>query len=329
MEFTEHTVSATFHSPLEDFERVTETVEIREDPLTGRTTRIANGAFMIPDEYDIEAAIADDDGCFFCPDMVSAATPTYPEWFGTDRGTRGEATSFPNLNPYGAYSNVVALTESHFQPMEAFSTTQLADGLALALEYVGRVQDEDSAATRASVNMNFLRPAGSSLIHPHLQTLVGEHGTTAGRRLESASREYREEHGESYWHALRDTERGTERWIGETGNVDWLAPYAPRHHRQVMGIVDTDGVPGPDDTAVEGLADGLTRILDGYAETGLNAFNFALHLNQAMPPVFSVIARSVFDEYYWSDSPYFTTLHDEAVIATAPEEYAADIRDRF
>ena len=331
MDFERTTDEATFHSPLADFEEVTETVEVRRDPLTGRTARIADAAFAIAEDPDIEAVVSDDEGCFFCPDMVADATPTYADDLAVDRGGRGEATSFPNLNPYGAHSNVVALTEAHFQPMEAFTTDQFADGLALAVEYIERVRETDPDAGVASVNMNFLRSAGSSLIHPHLQTLVDGHGTNESRRLLEASRQYYEEHGSRYWDDLVAAERGGDRWVGETAGVHWLVPFAPRHHRQVLGVLEGTGLPDPDGDAVRGLAEGLTNVLGAYADEGLNAFNFALHLpdDPAMGPVFTVIARSVFDEHYWSDSPYFTVLHDEGVVDTAPEAYAAAVRDRF
>jgi galactose-1-phosphate uridylyltransferase len=331
MEFHRVTDEATFHSPLEDFAEVTETVEIRRDPLTGRTARVTDGAFAIAEDPDIDPVVSDDEGCFFCPDVVADATPTYADAFDVDRGSRGEATSFPNLNPYGAHSNVIALTETHFQPMEEFTRGQFADGLALAFEYIERVRGTDPDAGMASVNMNFLRSAGSSLVHPHLQTLADGHGTSEGRRLLEASRDYRDEHGRAYWDDLVDAERGGDRWIGETAGVDWLAPFAPQHHRQVLGVFDTGGLPDPDGDAVGGLAEGLTNVLGVYADDGLNAFNFALHLSNddAMGPVFTIIARSVFDEYYWSDSTYFTMLHDEGVIDAAPEAYAADLRDEF
>ena len=331
MEFRSHTQSSTFHSPLEDFEAVTKEVEVREDPLTGRTTRVADGAFVMPEEYDIDAVVTDDEGCFFCPELVRDATPTYPDWFDVDRGSRGEATSFPNLNPYGSYSNVVALTETHFQPMEAFTVRQFADGFGAALEYVQTVREHDPDVAHASVNMNFLRSAGSSLVHPHMQTLVDEHGTNEGRALLDAGREYQDEHDSVYWRDLVAEERGGERWLGETGDVAWLVPFAPKHHWHVVGVLDVDAAPAPDDDVVEGLADGLTNVLAAYADMGLNAFNLALHLPEAetMPPVVDIVARSVFDEYYWSDSPFFTVLHDEGVIGERPETYAAAIRSQF
>jgi len=330
IEFEADTQEATFHSPLEEFELVTEEVEVREDPLTDRTARLCEGGFVLPEEYDIDPAVDDSEGCFFCPDAVESATPTYPDWFGADRGSRGEATSFPNLNPYGAHSNVVALTETHFQPMEAFTATQFADGLAGALEFVGAAREHDPEADAASVNMNFLPAAGSSIVHPHMQTLVDDRGTNESRRLLAASREYRATEGGVYWRDLVDAERGGDRWVGETTGVDWLAPFAPKHHRHILGVLEADAL-GPGADAVGGLAEGLTRVLASYAEAGLNAFNFALHLpgDPAMPPVLNVVGRAVFDEYYWSDSPFFTVLHDEGVVATPPEEYAALARERF
>lgn len=331
MDFDPSTQTSTFHSPLNDFEQVTKEVEVREDPLTGRTARVADGAFAVPDDYDIESVVTDDEGCFFCPEMVGDATPTYPDWFDDERGSRGDATSFPNLNPYGSYSNVVVLTETHFQPMAEFTARQFTDGFGAALEYVRAVGEHDPQTERASVNMNFLRSAGSSLVHPHLQTLVDEHGTTQQRELLEASREYRDSHDSVYWRDLVAEERGGDRWVGETTDVAWLVPFAPRHHWHVVGILDVDATPEPGGDVVEGLADGLTNVLAAYADAGLNAFNLALHLpdDGAMPPVVNVIGRSVFDEYYWSDSPFFTVLHDEGVIGQRPEEYAAAVRSQF
>ena len=330
MEFETHTQASTFHSPLADFEEVTEEVEVRVDPLTGRTARIADGSFVASEDYDIESVVSDDEGCFFCPGTVEEATPTYPDWMDVERGSWGEATSFPNLNPYGAHSNVVALTETHFQPMEAFTPQQFADGLGAALEFVHAVVDHDASVRYASVNMNFLKSAGSSLVHPHMQTLVDDRGTNEGRRLFEAATTYRDREGTDYWDDLVAAERDGERWVGTTGPVDWVAAFAPKHHRHVLGVVDREGLPAPDGAAVEGLAEGLPNVLASYADAGLNAFNVALHLStDHQTPVLNVIARSVFDEYYWSDSPFFTVLHDEGVVDTPPETYAAEAREQF
>ncbi|MFB6361063.1 MAG: hypothetical protein ABEH59_07035 [Halobacteriales archaeon] len=319
--------TASFHSPLEDFEAVEIEVEVREDPLTGRQARIVPESFLKAEDPDIEAVVADDEDCFFCPGTVEDVTPKYPEWVGMDRGSVGEATSFPNLNPYGAHSNVVALTDAHYKPIDAFERTDFRDGLAAALEYIERVVEHDTEAAFASVNMNFLRSAGSSIVHPHLQTLVDGRGTNRQRELTTAAGRFAAEHDEAYWEALVETERDGDRWVGSTGTVDWLAAFAPHHHRQIVGVGETAGIPAPGSEVVADLATGIVNVLDYYGEAGLNAFNLAWHLSADEPgmrPVLELVARSVFDEYYWSDSPFFTVLHDEGVVDEAPETVATE-----
>ncbi|MFB6080951.1 MAG: hypothetical protein ABEJ81_08135 [Haloferacaceae archaeon] len=323
--FESETQTATFHSPLEEFERVEVDVEVREDPLTGRQARIVPDNFLTPDEEpDLSPVVADDEGCFFCPGAVEEATPTYAG-LDVERGSRGAATSFPNLNPYGAGSNVVVLTEDHYRPLDELGAGTLEDGLALALEYVEAVMARTDARV-ASINMNFLRPAGSSIVHPHMQTLVDDRGTNALRERLDAARIHAETGSSTYHADLLDAERGGDRHAGTTGAVEWLAPFAPTHHRHLTGVAPGAGVPGPDDALVGDFAAGMAGVLDYYADLGLNSFNMALHLtdDDALPPVMDLVARSVFEEYYWSDSPFFVTLHDEGVVDVAPETYAAE-----
>lgn len=328
--FDRHTQQASFHSPLEEFAEVDIDVEVREDPLTDRQARIVPESFLTPEETDIEEIVSDDEGCFFCPENVTDLTPTYPDWMDTERGEVGEATSFPNLNPYGAHSNVVALTKDHYRPIDEFTPEIFEDGLQAALEFVTAVRDHEDAPL-TSVNMNFLRPAGSSIIHPHLQTLVGDRGTNVQRTLLEASRTHHDEYSESYWETLVEDERDGERHVGTTGSVEWLAPFAPRHHRHFMGIASETGVPTPDGEVASGFAAGITNVLDYYGDSELNSFNFALWLadDPAMPPVLDIVARSVFGQYYWSDSPFFTVLHDEGVVDISPETYAEEASEHF
>jgi len=328
IEFASTWQTATFYSPLQDFEETTVDVEVRSDPLNGRQTRIVPENFLMPENPDIEDVVSDDEGCFFCPDTVDDVTPKYPDFVGMDRGAVGEATSFPNLNPYGAHSNVVVLTDDHYVPIDEFTPAIFADGFAAAMEYVAAVFDHDDDAQIASVNMNFLRSAGSSIIHPHVQTLVDDRGTNRQRRRLDAHREYYETNGSRYLDDVLDAELDGERYVGRSGSVEWYAPFAPQHHRHVRGVVDVDGLPDPTSEAFADLAAGLTGVLSYYGDVGLNSFNFALSLvpdEPAVRPVIDVIARSVFDRYYWSDATFFDTLHEEGVVDVAPEEYAPEV----
>ncbi|MFB6266403.1 MAG: hypothetical protein ABEI31_01985 [Halodesulfurarchaeum sp.] len=333
IEFARASQEATFYNPLEDFQETTIEVEVRTDPLTGRQTRLVPESFLMPEEEpDLTPVVEDDEGCFFCPEMVGDATPKYPDFVGVDRGAVGEATAFPNLNPYGQHSNVVVLTEDHYVPIDEFTPAIFRDGFQAALEYVHAVFDHDDAADVASLNMNYLRSAGSSIIHPHIQTLVDGRGTTAQRERFEAARAFYEDQGRDYWEALLEKDRAGPRHVGSTGSVEWLAPFAPRHHRHVLGILPSTDVPDPESTAVKELAAGLVNVLDYYANVGLNSFNVGFHLVRDDPsvrPVVDVVARSVFDEYYWSDATFFETIHDEAVIDVSPSQYADEAAAHF
>ncbi|MDZ7850908.1 MAG: hypothetical protein U5K70_09020 [Halodesulfurarchaeum sp.] len=332
MEFLSQIQTATFYNPLEDFAETDVEIEVREDPLTGRQTRIVPDSFIEPEETpDLPASVIDGEGCFFCPGTVAEATPKYPDFVGFDRGSVGEATSFPNLNPYGAHSNVVVLTEDHYVPLGELSAEVLADGLVAALEYVTAVFEEDTDASVASVNMNLLPAAGSSIIHPHVQTLVDDRGTNSQRARIDGAREYSEGTGAEYFGDLLDSTRNTERYIGSTGDVEWIAPFAPRHHRHVQGIAPEPGLLEADSDVVASVAAGIANVAAQYADLGLNSFNFGLHLvdDEAVRPHVDVVARAAFDEYGWSDATFFETIHDESVIDVPPEAYANSVAAFF
>ena len=290
IQFTKRVEEARFHSPLADFDLDTVPVEYREDPLTGQYSRVVEEWFPnIEDEPDVADYVGDGAGCFFCPDNVADATPTYPEFVGFDRGSVDEATSFPNLFPYAKHSNVVVLTEDHFRPIGALTADLFTDGFACALAYLRAVSDHDDASF-ASVNMNLLPSAGSSVVHPHLQALTDDIGTNESRRVRQREREYHAEHGRSYWDDLANEERGGPRHVGSTGDVTWLVPFAPRHQYHVTGITDCAGIPEPTADVVSDLAAGVESVLAYYADLGLNAFNFALRLGDGDPA-----SRAVFD----------------------------------
>lgn len=322
---------ATFYSPLADFEEDTMEVEVREDPLTGRQTRVVEDVFPAPEETpDIEEYVSDGEGCFFCPDMVHDATPEYPDFVGESRIESGEAVSFPNLFPYGKHSNVVVLTAEHFRPIDEITAGRFEDGFACALEYLTAVADHE-AVDFASINMNLLPSSGSSVVHPHLQAVADDHGTNAQRRRLAAEREYDAEHDEPYWQALLEAERDGPRHVGSTGSIDWLAPFAPTHHWHVRGVTDTTGIPAPDDAVVADLASGIANVLDYYASMDLNAYNFAISLQngEESPALVDIVARTPFDTHYVTDSFFLGTLHDEPVVDVPPEAYADEVEEYF
>ena len=334
IEFERSVEKARLKSPLEEFETVTETVEHRRDPLTGRTARIVPDVFPESEgEIDLDAVVGDGEGCFFCPDSVADATPEYPDSIGGGRRGRGEATSFPNLFPYAKHSNVVVLTAEHFRPIDELGAERLADGVACGLEYLGSVAQTDDPGF-ASINMNLLRSSGSSVFHPHMQVIAGDHGTNRQARIARCEGEYYEEHGSRYYRDLLDRERSGDRYLGRTGDVEWLTPFAPLGQFHVAGVLGTagGGLLAPESELVSDLASGIDAVLADYADRGLNAFNFGLRFapgESGSVPVVDIVARAPFEEHYVNDAFYAQTIHHEGMVDVAPEAYAAATAEAF
>ncbi|MFW5900379.1 MAG: hypothetical protein ACOCTH_01215, partial [Halodesulfurarchaeum sp.] len=193
------------------------------------------------------------------------------------------------------------------------------------------VFEADEEATVASVNMNLLPTAGSSIIHPHVQAIVDDRGTTSQQARLDGAREFTQETGEAYFDSLLAVSRDTDRYVGSVGAVEWIAPFAPRHHRHIRGIAPEPGLLSTDATAVDSIGTGISNVLSHYADIGLNSFNFGLHVfdDESIRPHVDIVARSVFEEYAWSDATFFETIHDESVIDVPPESYGTAVAERF
>ena len=180
----------------------------------------------------------------------------------------------------------------------------------------------------SSINANYLPPSGASLVHPHLQSAHDDCGLTGQRTLVEQSRAWQERHG-PYWAALVDQEAGGPRWVGHTGRVAWLTPFAPIGFHEVWGVVSgAADVTDLTDEDGQALGQGLSQVLAAYKDWNLASFNFGVigggpqareHGHQV---VLKVVSRSNPEPMYRSDATYFERLHGEAMIDLSPEEIA-------
>src|SRR5215831_15935759 len=90
---------ARYLDPRTDYQEAAIACEVRRDPLTGRSGRIAHvlGFRLMP--VDFNQMIAESrSGCPFCPDRIFALTPRFPsDIVAEGRIQRGQAVVFPNL----------------------------------------------------------------------------------------------------------------------------------------------------------------------------------------------------------------------------------------
>jgi galactose-1-phosphate uridylyltransferase len=169
-------------------------------------------------------------------------------------------------------------------------------------------------------------PSGSSLFHPHLQGVVDSEGTTLQRMLAEVQ--------PARFEAYLDAERDGERYLGDTGRIEWLASFAPIAPAELRAFVRGCASPAElDDDLVAELGHGLAAALHGYAELGFDSFNLAVYGappgRSGYPLNLRLACRSNLKPFYRSDSTFLERLHWEGAIDVTPERVAERIRDRF
>ena len=330
MELERHRLTAEMIAP-DTGESIRTSIEVRIDPLTGDSTRIVpDRGLMAASDFDLEAFGQESrDRCPFCPERIDALTPKLPPALHPEgRITLGEAVLFPNLHAYSSHSSVsVYSPRLHYLPLGHVTERLMADNLATQVAYAKAVVAAEPESRWASINANHMLPSGSSLFHPHLQGLLDPEGTTLQRRLAKvpAAR------FEAYLEAER---RSGERYLGDSGRVQWLVSFAPIAPAELRAFVS--GIASPvelDDELIRELADGLGRALNCYAELGYESFNLAMYgappATDGYPLNLRIACRSNLRPFYRSDSTFLERLHWEGAIDVAPEALAERIRHRF
>jgi UDPglucose--hexose-1-phosphate uridylyltransferase len=322
---------AEFLDPRNGFERSRVPLEVRWDPLTGRSCRLLpEGSIPPPARHDL-ARLAEEtrEGCPFCGARVEELTPRFPPEIRADgRIRRGEALLFPNLVPYAKWSSVsVYSPDRHLLPIDQLGPDLVADNLAAQVEFARAVTVGDPSSAWLTINANHLPPSGSSIFHPHLQGTANPEPTTMQRLLAAVApgtvRDY-----------VAAERIDGERLIASTGAVDWLAGFAPLGPAEVIGFVA--GVASPaelDEGLVGTLARGISATLRVYADLGFQSFNLAFYGAPPATPGYALVLRLVARAYYGpsrrSDAMWSERLHWEAATDLAPERVAELARTAF
>ena len=312
-------------------ERIRQSLEVRVDPLTGHTSRILPEQGLMPaNDFDLAAfARENQPRCPFCEERIDSMTPRLSrELDPNGRLVRGKAILFPNLHAYSSHSCVsVYSPRLHYLPLGYMTERLVGDNLSTQVEYARAIMAADPQSRWASINANHMLPSGSSLFHPHLQGIVDSQPTTMQRMLA----EVPPERFESY---LQSERHSGERYLVDTGRVEWLLSFAPIAPAELRAFVRriSSSVEADEDLVAE-LAHGLTRALNAYAEMGFESFNLAVYgappATDGYPLNLRLGCRSNLKPFYRSDSAFLERLHWEGLIDLPPERVAEEIGDRF
>lgn len=324
-------------SPLSGFALEAQPIEYRRDPLTGmrcrinvrRAERVRQAAERASSVGRVAEASKMD--CAFCPENLERMTPCFADQLIQEKRLRfGSAVLFPNLYPFGEHHAIAVFSQEHCLALDEFSPKIIYDCMMGCVEYLMRVQSKNRDIRYGSIGWNYMPPAGGSFIHPHLQVVGDRSPTHLQGRLIRCSEAYYRKHGSNYWRDLVGTERKLEeRLIRAGGCVTWLASYAPQGNNEVLAVFhELSSIAEIDERSLEELSTGVSRVLKGYRELGVESLNMSLvsgpldsHLKYYSLNL-RMNSRPKLEEYYTSDCGFMEKIQLESVVESWPEEFA-------
>jgi len=341
IEFFRREIVSRLGDPRRADEQVSITLEIRRDPLTGRSARLAHFGAISAQQLDFDLYRRPEviGHCPFCGPERERQTPSFPrDLVPEGRLHRGQALLVPNLFPYDVHSTVCILTREHVVPLLELSHEIVADGFSLGLELWRRL---DRAAPFSPaypfMGWNYMPPSGGGLVHPHHQYFLMPAPGNRHREELEASAAFAVANDRDYWSTLiaREAELG-ERFIGATGPWAWLAAFAPEGVLGEILAVLPGGwnLDGFDEGAVAELTDGLLRCFRYFDAAGIHSFNAALFLGPRGQSHFATHLRLVPRTFLnlrdmAPDVNFLKMLLDEPVSVLRPEEMARELQPFF
>jgi galactose-1-phosphate uridylyltransferase len=315
-------------------------VEVRTDPLTGRTSRICHFRMLKFERPDLTRLIETSQAtCPFCPDKVLKLTPCFAaDILPEGRLIHDDRILFPNIAPYDGLGAVATLGSRHYIPMAEIEPQRIAGGIRLAMEFFHRARSaRHPEAVYYLLSWNYMPASGSSLIHPHLQVFASSTAPNQLREELTAAASYYSQNGSTYWDDLVAAERvDGRRYLGRIGRIDWLAGFAPfsvvgdvvavvQQCRTLLDMTEED---------VDGAAQGLTAAMAAYDKMGIYNFNVCFFPG-AETDEFARLHMVFSPRIYYNpvlatpDTTALRTLYNESICVGFPEEIAAAIRPEF
>jgi len=345
MEFVSEKRSAKLHSPLKNFELGEQLVEHRQDPLTCRGSVVLGGRrdyvkryFQTDEKLLDETAQRTRESCPFCPEKAAKSTPKFPADLVPEGSIQvGEARTFPSLFAHSEFNAVTVITNSHYLRPRELTARILADAFEASTRYLGFVHQKNPEVRYGAMLMNCLPPAGSTVVHPHMQALASDHAFDMLAQVDTKAREYLDNCSLNYWKDLvAEEKKRKERYLGSGGGSDWIMAYSPSGSDEAWGIAcDCTDLTNISRNALSGMADGLARVLKFYDELGIRSFNAALFsapFGKASPHgavLLKVASRYGFQSQNVNDVWGLRYFLDEGEVFDSPEDVATGLRKYF
>jgi len=336
MRFEKKKIFAKFINP--SGEQVERETEIRTHPITGRTCRITlirgqereRGGGSLP---PIPPDANDTSRCPFCMPQVEKKTPKCIAEIAPDGHLRqGESRLFPNLFPYGNYSAVSLFDNLHFVEIGNASVTSYTDCLINCSRYLRRALAQDRDAIYMAITQNHLPSAGGSMVHPHLQIQADRIAANHHRFLEQTSHDYFQKTGRYLFSDyLKHEKKDGSRYIGKTGNWEWMAAFAPEGFFEIWGILpNCFSVRTTEESIWQGLAKGIINAQKFFRSLYRNGYNLGvLSIEESLSKLelrAVLMVRSNFAPWVRNDHTGFELMLGDMATFSLPEETARSAR---
>jgi galactose-1-phosphate uridylyltransferase len=334
-----------FLNPMKEFAPDVQTLQIRKDPLLGDVSVFnpelkdkAQMFFGSCDKELIKKLVEETaKNCFFCGEAVAKSTPRFmPDFSSEGRIRVGEALLFPNLFSLATYHPVIRLCDAHFRKLSEFTPELVANGFRASQQFIRIAHEKDSQVATTAVTANYLFPAGASLVHPHLQMIATPMPYSYQARMLEACRQWLNENNSSYFDDLIAEEKGGPRYIGQTGNWHWLAPFSPLGNNEVTAIHESTGdLENLTDDDISLLSSGISKVLCYYEELGHLSYNYSLYTvrqknnDGGFRALLKIITRQNLYPNYRNDDYFLQKLLQSELIINPPEEVAQSLQISF
>ncbi len=327
-------------------ERIEQIIEHRVDPLDSSVCTINSflgekaRTFLGNADLELLKRLEEESKseCPFCT-VMEKGTRFLPEFIEKGYISAGNSVAVPNLFAKAGFDAVIVVNfKSHKLFPSEIADSDIANAIKVGMEFIIRARSHDPLSIHHVIGMNFLHPGGSSVPHPHFQAQVRRIPYSRISRLVNISKDYYDKHRRSYWSELIEKESSEgKRYIGKTGDVHWLVPFAPSHQKEVWGIYLGKGsfFDAPYDVA-EDFGSGISRVISFYEEEGHYAFTFSFLSSPEegsggyFPLQVRLAARPAFKALYANyDTWFLPKMIGDEVLIVSPEEYAERLREIF
>lgn len=328
-----------FLDPLNEFREKEVPIEIRHDEITGVTSHILPTRYRISIKPDLRHYLekSTESNCPFCPGLFEKATPKLTSNITKEgRFQRGNAFLFPNAFPHDQFNCVAIFSDKHFLGINELTTETMLDGFFVCRDYFKRMKEVYPALRFCSINWNYMPLAGGGLLHPHLQTVIGENPPRFVETISTKARRYKEATGSNLWGDLIAYEKEKdERYIASTGNIEWIASFAPHGMAGEIWFVfnGKKSIFDLNDGDLNELLTGFSHLFRYLDEKNFISFNMSIFATFEEDDDIWVqgrlIPRYVMLPLGTSDVNYFEKLHNEIICSFIPEEMAKELKLMF